>query len=79
LGEQVFSRSPDSPSGIITSTGDASSLSARALEHYNKAKEHLRNGNWAGYGKELENLEGLLNEMASKTPLLDSDGGKKQE
>ena len=79
LGEQILSKQPDSPSQIVLSAGDVSSLGARALEHYNMAKEHLQNGDWAGYGRELENLEGLLNEMASKTPLLDSDGGKEQE
>jgi uncharacterized membrane protein (UPF0182 family) len=79
LGEKIFSKQPDSIPKIVTSTGDVSGLGARALEHYNKAKEHLRNGNWAGYGEELENLEGLLNEMAMGTPLPDSDEGKEQE
>jgi uncharacterized membrane protein (UPF0182 family) len=76
LGKQVISKQPDSASPMILSNGGASSLGARALEHYNKAKEHLRNGNWTGYGDELENLEGLLNEMASKTPPSAADEGK---
>jgi uncharacterized membrane protein (UPF0182 family) len=76
LGKQVFSKQKESTSLMTLPAGGASSLGARALEHYNKAKEHLRNGNWAGYGKELENLEGLLKEMASQPPLPDSNGGK---
>jgi len=79
LGEQIFSEQPDSPSPIVTSAGDTSIVGVRALQHYNMAKEHLQNGNWAGYGEELEKLEGLLKEMAVETPLLDSDGGKEQE
>ena len=30
------------------------------IDHYRKAKEHLRNGNWSGYGRELEQLEKIL-------------------
>jgi uncharacterized membrane protein (UPF0182 family) len=76
LGEEVFSKQPDSPSPIVLPAEGVSSLGARALGHYNKAKEHLKNGDWAGYGRELENLEGLLKGMASKTPLPDSDEGR---
>jgi uncharacterized membrane protein (UPF0182 family) len=43
---------------------DVSNLGALALEHYNKAKAYSRQGNWAAYGKELENLEKVLKEMA---------------
>ncbi|MGH7831398.1 MAG: UPF0182 family protein, partial [Candidatus Binatia bacterium] len=39
------------------------SLGARALEHYNRAQELLRQGNWAGYGEELKRLEAVLREM----------------
>ena len=41
-----------------------SKLGVRALDHYNKAKEYLRNGDWAGYGRELENLEKTLKEIS---------------
>jgi len=43
---------------------EASESGALALEHYNKAKEYLRQGNWAGYGRELEHLEEILQEMS---------------
>jgi uncharacterized membrane protein (UPF0182 family) len=39
------------------------SLASRALDHYNRSQELLRQGNWAGYGEELRRLEALLKEM----------------
>ena len=39
------------------------SLASRALEHYLKSREFLRQENWAGYGEELKRLEELLREM----------------
>ena len=55
-------------SAVMPETGDASNLSTRALEYYYRAKEYLREGDWAGYGRELDKLESLLKQM-SKTPL----------
>jgi uncharacterized protein len=41
--------------------------SARAaLEHFNKARDFLHQGDWAGYGKELKAMEDILNRMAAK-------------
>jgi uncharacterized membrane protein (UPF0182 family) len=42
----------------------ADNLGELALQHYNKAKDYLRQGNWAEYGNELENLEKVLRDMA---------------
>jgi hypothetical protein len=42
------------------------SLSAKAKEalaHYNKATEYLKQNNWAGYGKELQQMKAVLSEM----------------
>jgi uncharacterized membrane protein (UPF0182 family) len=44
-----------------------SKLSATALDHYNKAKAYLRDGDWTGYGRELENLEKILKEISGMT------------
>ncbi|MGV7224912.1 MAG: hypothetical protein ACQ9MH_25770, partial [Nitrospinales bacterium] len=41
-----------------------SNLGATALGHYNNAKTYLRNGDWTGYGRELENLEKILKEIS---------------
>ena len=41
-----------------------SNLGVTALDHYTKAKAYLRNGDWTGYGRELENLEKILKEIS---------------
>jgi len=45
-------------------TGAMSDLGARALEYYLSAKEYLKNGDWGGYGRELEKLENILQQLA---------------
>jgi uncharacterized membrane protein (UPF0182 family) len=65
LGGQLFSKQTASAS--TPQTEDIAGLGALALEHYNKAKDYLRQGNWAEYGRELENLEKILKEISSKT------------
>ncbi len=44
-----------------------SGLGTTALDHYNKAKEYLRQGDWAGYGRELAHLEKILKEISEMT------------
>jgi uncharacterized membrane protein (UPF0182 family) len=56
----------EAPQAVATATPVAAgddNRAARALEHYNRAQEQLRQGNWAGYGEELKKLEGVLREM----------------
>jgi len=65
LGGQMFPQQLASPS--IAQTQDISNLGVVALEHYNKARDYLRQGNWAEYGRELENLEKVLKEISSVT------------
>jgi len=55
LGETVV---PDAGKKI-----DIYEMSDRALEHYKKARDFLREGDWTGYGRELEQLEKTLKEM----------------
>ena len=45
---------------------EGSGTAQRALEHYNRAMTYLREGDWAGYGRELNILEEMLTEMAGK-------------
>jgi uncharacterized membrane protein (UPF0182 family) len=47
--------------------GTVNSAVSEALEHFEKAKAYSRQGNWAGYGTELEALEKILNQMAAET------------
>jgi uncharacterized membrane protein (UPF0182 family) len=42
-------------------------LGGLALEHYNAAKAYLRDGRWADYGRELENLEKVLTRISKQT------------
>jgi uncharacterized membrane protein (UPF0182 family) len=44
----------------------SSDLGVVALEHYNRAKGYLREGDWAGYGQELDKLGNILKQMAEK-------------
>jgi uncharacterized membrane protein (UPF0182 family) len=62
LGKGMPTAALASPS--IPQALEGSSPAQRALEHYNRARAYLREGNWAGYGKELEALETILNEIA---------------
>jgi uncharacterized membrane protein (UPF0182 family) len=58
-------RTPVVPSAA-PETGDISELGVLALKYYNQAKEYLRQGDWAGYGSQLEKLENILKQL-SKT------------
>jgi uncharacterized membrane protein (UPF0182 family) len=48
-------------------TGETSELGVRALQYYNNAKAYLREGDWAGYGRELEKLENILKQLSKNT------------
>jgi uncharacterized membrane protein (UPF0182 family) len=67
LGGKVVSKRPGSASQELPKSLKASNLSETALDHYTKAKEQLRQGNWAAFGSELELLERALKEMAQKS------------
>jgi len=65
LGEPVSPQEttfrPRSPIHAISELGEM------ALHHYNMAKDYLHEGNWAGYGRELEQLERLLKDLSGTT------------
>ena len=46
---------------------DVRSLIEEAQAHFDKAQEHLAQGNWAGYGEELSQVEAVLEELARLT------------
>ncbi len=62
LSGQILSKQLASP--YIAQTLDTSNLGVLALRHYSKAKDYLRQGNWAEYGRELEHLEKILKEIS---------------
>ncbi len=46
---------------------DAQSLIDQAVEHFNKALEFQKEGDWNGYGRELNELEDILNQLQEKS------------
>ena len=54
--------------GAPTAAGDGSlkALAARAYDHYARAQELLRQGNFAGYGEEVKRLESALKELRAR-------------
>jgi len=65
LGKEISPKELVTPR--VSKTLGADNLGELALQHYNKAKDYLRQGSWAEYGKELENLEKVLRDMARIT------------
>jgi uncharacterized membrane protein (UPF0182 family) len=51
----------------IPETEEISELGVLALKYYNNAKDYLREGDWAGYGRELEKLENILKQLSEST------------
>jgi uncharacterized membrane protein (UPF0182 family) len=51
------------PSSASEPAGKEKSLARQASERFARAQEHLRQGNWAGFGEELKRLESLLKEL----------------
>jgi len=64
LGSEIVKS--QAASAVQPTTGAVPDLGARALQYYQKAKDYLRQGDWAGYGRELDKLESIL-EQLSKT------------
>jgi uncharacterized membrane protein (UPF0182 family) len=67
LGEAAAAAESVSTAIAPALPGTVSSAASEALEHFEKAKAYSRQGNWAGYGMELEALEKVLNQMAAET------------
>ena len=55
------------PVHITATQEEPSKLGVLALEYYLKAKEYLQQGDWAGYGKQLEKLEEILKQLSKTT------------
>ena len=52
------------PSSIKASAPDMDNMGKAAFEYLREAKEHLRQGRWAEYGKAVENMEKILIKMS---------------
>ncbi len=58
------------PPTAIPSTADTAQinqLAKQAQEHYARAQEYLKAGDWAGWGEELEKMAAILNQLAELT------------
>jgi hypothetical protein len=73
LGAVISYREEVSP--LVPETEETSGLGVLALKHYNKAKDYLREGDLAGYGRELEQLESILKQLSKKTVRGESNPG----
>jgi uncharacterized protein len=51
------------PKGSTPATGEAN-RARKALDRYNEAMEHLKHGDWAGFGTELDVMRGLLEDLS---------------
>jgi uncharacterized membrane protein (UPF0182 family) len=51
------------PAGAVQAAPQNSALAARAREHYEKAMQAQRDGNWALYGEEIRALGDVLRDM----------------
>jgi hypothetical protein len=51
---------PPGAAAIPQVDGSLKALAARAYDHYTRAQELLRQGNFAGYGEEVKQLESTL-------------------
>jgi uncharacterized membrane protein (UPF0182 family) len=66
LGAQIIEK--DDISSAMAESGDLPGLAGQALKYYNNAREYLRRGDWAGYGRELDKLEDLLIKISNQSP-----------
>ena len=61
----VASRSPEQPA-TTKPAADAQSLSGQAKQHYDRALQAQREGDWARYGEEIKRLGAVLEQMSKQ-------------
>ena len=67
--QRVFGAAPakEAVSPVVIASSQAvksdQSPARQALDHFQRAQENLKQGNWAGYGDEMKKIEALLKEM----------------
>ena len=64
-GKPVSVQTP-APAPTQEAAKDQTDPARQTLEHFQRAQEFLRQGNWAGYGEELKKVEALLRQMQAK-------------
>ena len=63
----VASRTEAGATPAAAGDGSLKALASRAYDHYARAQELLRQGNFAGYGDEVKRLESALKELRART------------
>ncbi len=61
--EELPVSAPPATPGMPAELVELAELAELAQEHYTKAQEHLKAGNWAGWGEELRKMEEVLNQL----------------
>jgi hypothetical protein len=75
--QKIFSGKPIPPVTVQTPTAaapqedakdqkDQSDPARQALDHFQRAQESLRQGNWTAYGEELKKVEALLRQLQTR-------------
>jgi uncharacterized membrane protein (UPF0182 family) len=47
--------------------GPAADRARETLDHYNRAMERLKSGDWAGFGTELDTVRGFLQDLSRQS------------
>ncbi|MBA7659795.1 hypothetical protein ES703_67787 [subsurface metagenome] len=64
---EVVVEPPVLPEPEESLVADIANLIEEAQLHYNQAQQYLKAGDWAGYGRELDALEAVLDQLAELT------------
>ena len=66
FGSRIASAQAKAETAAPQAAGAVRNLAREALDHFSRAQESLRQGNWAAFGDELKRVEGLLKEMENR-------------
>jgi len=67
FGTEAPPTEPQPPKPAVPVAEEIANLIEEAQQHYDKAQEYLKSGDWTGYGEELEALKAVLNQLAELT------------
>jgi uncharacterized protein len=71
----LFTEGNSAAPSLPAVTGTPHTGSAQtALDHYNQAMERLKSGDWAGFGKEIEAMRAILEELNRRSNELQHSG-----
>jgi uncharacterized protein len=64
VSEETETATPETPAAGTSVTGDIAGLIEQAQQHFGKAQEYVKQGDWAGFGEEWNALRDVLVQMA---------------